>query len=318
MKSVWILADDRMGNVNQLLGVAEALGLPCVRKDIRYTSLVRLPNCLRGRTLAGLDAPSRKSIAAPFPDVVLSAGRRSYPVARHIKAQSGGKTRIVHLMNPGRCGFREADLIVLPAHDAYRGAARNVMVVTGTPHRMTAEKIKASRKKWMPVFADYPHPRVSLIVGGATKDRPFTPAMARDLALGVQALNPASVLATTSRRTPPAVVACLKEHLPQPFFLHRFGDTGENPYFGLLSCADIIVVTGDSMSMCSECCAAGVPVFVFAPPAMTGTKHRRFHADLYARGLAAPLGAPAVRPKAALNPAADIAARIATLLRRKP
>ena len=41
---VWILADDRMGNVNQLLGIAEALELPYERKDIRYTKWVRLPN----------------------------------------------------------------------------------------------------------------------------------------------------------------------------------------------------------------------------------------------------------------------------------
>lgn len=315
MASVWILADDRMGNVNQLLGVAEALGYPCARKDIRYTSPVRLPNCLRGRTLIGLDAPSRKSLAAPYPDVVLAAGRRSYPAARYIKKKSGGRTRIVQLMNPGRCGFREADLVVLPAHDAYRGAARNVMVVSGTPHRLTPAKIKKERAKWAPVFAAYPRPRVSVIVGGATKDKPFTAAMARDLAQGVRALNPASVLATTSRRTPPDVVSYLEQHLPQPCFFYRFGDAGENPYFGLLSCADAIVVTGDSMSMCSECCAAGAPVFIFAPPAMTGAKHRRFHADLYARGLAAPLGAPGVRPKVALNPAVEIAARIKALLR---
>lgn len=303
-----------MGNVNQLLGVAEALGLPYARKDIRYTTWVRLPNFLRGRTLVGLDAASRKSIGAPFPDVVLSAGRRSYPVARHIKAQSGGRTRIVQLMNPGRSGFREADLLVLPAHDIYRGNARRVLRVVGTPHRVTPARIKTERKKWEPVFADYPRPRVSLIVGGATKNKPFTTAMARELVLGVSALNPAAVLITTSRRTPPDVIAYLKEHAPQPHFLYQFGDAGENPYFGLLSCADKIVVTGDSMSMCSECCAAGVPVFIFAPPAMTGDKHRRFHADVYARGLAAPLGGEAVRPKKRLNPAVEIAAKIKQIL----
>ena len=48
---VWVLADDRAGNVNQLLGVAEALGWAYERKDIRrhlkLCSRHRRCNCLR-------------------------------------------------------------------------------------------------------------------------------------------------------------------------------------------------------------------------------------------------------------------------------
>ena len=139
---VWILADDRAGNVNQLLGVAEALHEPFERKDIRYTKWVKLPNLIRGRTLLGLDKSFQKSLSAPWPDVVLSAGRRSFPIARFIRKQSGNQTKIVQLMNPGSAGFSEASLIVLPAHDNYCGKATNVMVVTGSPHRITPQKLQ--------------------------------------------------------------------------------------------------------------------------------------------------------------------------------
>ena len=44
---VWVLADDRAGNVGQCLGVAEALGWPFAVKEIRYTRLGALPNLLR-------------------------------------------------------------------------------------------------------------------------------------------------------------------------------------------------------------------------------------------------------------------------------
>ena len=90
MTTVWILADDRAGNVNQLLGIAEALNTPYIRKDIRYNKWVRLPNFLRGASLIGLTAESKINLTAPWPDVVLSAGRRSFPVARWIKRQSLG------------------------------------------------------------------------------------------------------------------------------------------------------------------------------------------------------------------------------------
>ena len=57
MAKIWLLTDDRAGNVNQLLGIAEALGEPWERKEIRYNRWVRLPNLLRGAGLIGIDAP---------------------------------------------------------------------------------------------------------------------------------------------------------------------------------------------------------------------------------------------------------------------
>jgi len=123
----------------------------------------------------------------------------------------------------------------------------------------------------------------------------------------VKDLKPASILVTTSRRTPKEVVDFLKQHLPKPLFFYCFGDKTENPYFGLLSWADRIVVTGDSMSMCTECCATGVPVFIFAPDEMMSEKHKRFHAYLYAKGVAAPVGAKPCVKGERINPAEDIA-----------
>ena len=38
--------------------------------------------------------------------------------------------------------------------------------------------------------------------------------------------------------------------------------TGENPYFGILALADMLVVTQDSVSMISEAAATAVPVTV--------------------------------------------------------
>ena len=306
---VWILADDRAGNVNQLLGIAEALGAPYERKDIRYNRWIRLPNTLRGRTFIGLDSKCKESLLHDFPDIILSAGRRSFPIARAIKHLSQGKTKIVQLMNPLN-GARDADLIVLPFHDNYKGTNKHVMQVLGTPHRVTPQKLAAEKAHWKDVMKQYPPKRLSLIVGGATKDKPFTVDMADELVQAVKDLKPASVLVTTSRRTPSEVVERLQKKLPKPYFFYRFGDKTENPYFGLLSWADEIVVTGDSMSMCTECCATGVPVFIFAPDGMMSEKHKRFHASLYAAGVAAPIGGKVPKKMSSINPANEIAQRI--------
>lgn len=306
---VWVLADNRAGNVNQLLGVAEALGEPYERKDIHYTRWVRLPNWLRWRTFIGLDKKDRKQLVRDLPDLILSAGRRSFPIARAIKRLSKNKAKIVQLMNPLN-GAKDADLIVLPIHDNYTGRAKNVMQVLGTPHRVTPKKLATEKEHWKNVMKQYPPKRLSLIVGGATKNKPFTIEMADDLIQEVKDLKPASVLVTTSRRTPKKVVERLQQKLPKPCFFYRFGDKAENPYFGLLAWADQIIVTGDSMSMCTECCATGVPVYIFAPDEMMSEKHKRFHQSLYAAGVASPVGGEACVPKSPLNPANEIAVRI--------
>ncbi len=307
---IWILADDRAGNVNQLLGIVEALGEPYERKDIRYNAWVRLPNFLRGASFIGITEESKAELSAPYPDVVLSAGRRSFPVALAIKKLSGGKTKIVQLMNPGKLEEKKADLLILPTHDNYSGKASNVMQVLGTPHRVTPEKLAREKKHWAPIFKKYPTPRVSVLVGGATKDKSFTLKHAQQLVDTIRALKPASLLVTTSRRTPSEIVTFLEKELPDPKFFYCFGDQSENPYFGLLSMADMLVVTGDSMSMCSECAGVGVPVVIFAPKEMVGEKHARFHQALYSQGYAVPVGGWPHPPKDRLNPAQEIAQKI--------
>ena len=190
---IWILADDRAGNVNQLLGIVEALDLPYERKDICYNKWIHLPNFLRGATFIGITKESKEGLVAPYPELVLSAGRRSFPVALALKKLSGGKTKIVQLMNPGKLEEKKADLLILPQHDNYSGHAPNVMQVLGTPHRVTPEKLAHEKKHWAPLLKKYPEPRISVLVGGATKDKSFTLAHAKQLVKSIKNLKPASL-----------------------------------------------------------------------------------------------------------------------------
>ena len=119
---------------------------------------------------------------------------------------------------------------------------------------------------------------------------------------------------TTSRRTPKEVVEVLKKRFPkEQTYFYEFGNEGENPYFGLLAWGTKIVVTGDSMSMCSEACASGVPVFIFAPPGTMGKKHMRFHQELVSSGYASILGSGQTAFGGSLNAAADVAEKIKSL-----
>jgi len=214
-------------------------------------------------------------------------------------------------MHPG-AGVGDFGLIVQPRHDGGADGA-NMLTVTGAPHGLTAERLAEAAERGRGRFDDLPRPWIALVVGGSTRRRRFTEAMA--LELGARASKLAlkaggALLITTSRRTGAAADALL-DAVTAPNTAHRWGEEGENPYGTYLALADAVIVTGDSVSMCSEACAGTAPVYIFAPPALTTPKHARLHAELYDKGYARPLAAdfePWTHPP--LNAAGDIAAAI--------
>lgn len=314
--SVWVLADDRAGNVGQCLGVAEALGLPFIVKDIRYTRLAGLPNLAKGAGLLGIAAASRARLVPPWPDIVIAAGRRTAPVSRWIKKRSGAF--LVQIMDPGPGGRGAFDLIVQPDHDRPLLDGANVLTITGAAHRVSRARLAEAAALWRPSFQHLPRPWTGLIVGGDTRRRPFSAAHAGDLARSVAALSAGgALLVTTSRRTSDEAAQALFADLPGPIFAHRWGEAGDNPYFGILALADALVVTGDSVSMCSEACAAPVPVHIWAPEGWASAKHRRLHQALFEAGYARPLpeaGGLESWTHPPLDPAAVIAAAITARL----
>ena len=285
---IWVLIDERPGNRSQALGVAEALNLPYKVKNISYNFLVRLPNTLLGASMIGLDALSRKKLTPPWPQLIIAAGRRSAPVALSIKRKSGGYVRLVHIMRPG-IKSHKFDLIAFPAHDNPL-SGDNVMSIIGAPHGVSESVLTKAREKWMPELEKLPKPRIAVFVGGSTRRRKFTWAMAREFGERISDMavsSGGSLMISTSSRTG-AEVEALFNSIACPSRIFRWNDGEENPYLGFLACADAVVVSGDSVSMCSEACAVSVPVQIFAPPALITPKHARCHTTLYDAGYAAP------------------------------
>lgn len=323
-KKIWVLADNRAGNTAQALGVAEAFAGDVDVKTVCYTQAAFLPNMFRGDSTLGVATETIAALNEPFPDVAVAAGRRAAPLLRYIKKKSGGKTKIVQIMFPGYFGLADFDLIVLPNHDGCKLVRPNIMRVTGAPHRITPERLEAEKEKWSPVFASLPSPRIAVIVGGATKNKPFTTEMASDLAKRAKGLlsvlgGGGSFLVTTSRRTGAAQEKIICDMLPEPKFFYSWGNKEvENPYFGFLALADHIIVTGDSVSMCSEACASGAPVYIYAPQGTVGRKHALLHQELYREGYAVELTKnpmPVLHGGGKrLNAAQEIAARIAEMV----
>lgn len=317
-KILWVLLDNRMGSIGQAKGVMAQLDperYEIVEKKLDYNKLSGLPNFMRGKTLLGLSPNSKKKIAKPFPDMVLSTSRRTVPVARYIKKQHP-QTKLIQLMHPGQTGLKEFDLAIVPEHDKNKAFYKNIRYIVGAPHRTTEDNLAAARKIWYDKFADLPRPLTALVIGGAIKGKEFSVENAQDLGRRVAAFKEkfgGSLLITSSRRTgKKAENAILNELKNIPAHTFLWGDGGENPYLGYLACSDQIIVTGDSVSMCSEACGTGKPVFIFTGRRWLTRKHIRFIATLYKNGYAAALKTCnySFEPKGTLNAAADAATMI--------
>lgn len=290
---IWLLLDHRMGNVNQCLGVANALDLPYIEKRVVYNRLAKLPNILLGKTSRTIQQDISDSITPPWPDIAITAGRRCTPLLRYIKQQSGNKTKIVQLMWPGKA-YDDIDLLVLPKHDQHL-TNDQIMVTLGSPHKLTHALLEREQRYWHASFGILPDYKIALIVGGDAGHCIFRPEHAQalmDKTIQLAKIRNAGVMITTSPRTSPEAEAVIRrslDRLPHYFHSWREQKQQENPYIAMVASADEIIVTGDSMSMCSECCFAGKPVWINAPADITQPKHALLHHDLYDHGYARPL-----------------------------
>jgi uncharacterized protein len=284
--STWLLLDDKASHRSQILGVAQKLGWPCAEKPIRYNRLAGIANF--GARLWHLEAASRRAIWPPWPELVIAAGRRSAPVALAIKNRSP-RTKLVHLMWPGTAPAR-FDLIAVPEHDTLSYSGPNLMRTFGAPHSVTAANLSLEAARWHPKAARLPTPRLAVLIGGSGKHMQYESEDFKTLAAYASSEAErlgGSLLITSSPRTDASAEALIKSIITVSYFYHTYQSGQDNPYAAFLGLADAIIVTGDSVSMCSEACTTRKPVYIFVPPHMKKDKGG-FREALFERGYAKP------------------------------
>lgn len=264
-RSAWVVTDGKAGDEAPCLGLAESMGLKPMRRIVRPRALFA---ALAPR--GPIDPAERPTapgspLAPPFPDVLIASGRRAVPYMRHVRRASEGRTFTIFLKDP-RVSARIADVLWVAAHDSLRGP--NVIVSLAAPHLVSAEALQAARDNPDPRIAALPEPRMALLIGGDSRHHSFTEKDRRTLVGAVESmiLAGASVMITTSRRTPKAMIDALKREIadtPKRAFLWTGGE--DNPYLQMLAHAQTIVVTADSTNMVGEACATSAPVMVYEP-----------------------------------------------------
>ncbi len=284
----WIVTDGAAGNRRQAEALAEAM-----RLEPRSFHL-RLPapwSWLAPRRLPGyeraLPAALRGAAANEPPRIAIGCGRASALATAWLRERHGAFA--VQILDP-RVTRERWDLIVAPVHDRVPGD--NVLASIGALNTVTPARLAAAAMRHAE-FGQLPAPRTAVLVGGSTRAQRIDVAYARALAQrlrGWHERDRGGFLVTTSRRTPLAVRAALRDALTGvPLALWSPGDAGDNPYLAFLALAQRIVVTPDSVNLLSEACASGKPVFTFAPRPVQG-KLADFHRELRDSGRLRDLG----------------------------
>lgn len=267
--TVWVLIEDRVGNNSQSLGLAEALGWPHELKQILFTAVARIPNRLLGASRLGVDHARSGSLTPPWPDLVIATGRRLAPVARWIRKQSGGRTRLVHLGRKGGQVIDDFDLVVTCAHFQLPSHSRRPETVAPL-NPIREEHLAQAAKRWPNLFGEAPRPHIALLVGGQSSLCRLDVDTAQKLGQDVRAFANAvggTVHAVTSRRTGTKATEALRQTLGATTHTHKWQPgQHENPYLGYLATADMIVVTGESESMLAEAAASSKHMYIYPLP----------------------------------------------------
>ena len=278
MNHVTILAEPYAGLQAQALGLAEAAGLEASvvslepRAPWSWVAARLWPNPLQAVRLE-----------TPGPGIIMAAGGTAAVVAAALRSPDRPVVQVQHpRIDPARF-----DVVVVNRHDELTGP--NVVVTRTALHRVTAARLAMERAVWAPRLAHLPRPLAAVLVGGSNGRFRLDAAVAARLGgqlAAMMAADRVGVALTPSRRTSAEARAALTSALaPQGGWVWDM--EGENPYFGLLACADAIIVTEDSVSMVSEAVATMAPVLLAALPGRS-RRIRLFNALLIGDGRVRP------------------------------
>ncbi len=253
-----IICRDYAGLQAQALGLAERAGLAPETLSIdprapwRWLPPRLWPDPLRAAGLAALPAGM----------LAITCGGAGGAVGAAMRRRG---VRVVQVQDP-RLPLDRFDLVVANRHDRLRGG--NVVSVRTALHRASPERLAAARIVWAPRLAGLPRPLVAVLVGGSNGRHRLERAEGEALADSLARLmrcDHVGLALTPSRRTSVAVREALGQRLA-PLGAWLWDRAGENPYYGLLACADAIVATVDSVSMVSEAVATTAPVLLARLP----------------------------------------------------
>ncbi|MFA5088718.1 MAG: ELM1/GtrOC1 family putative glycosyltransferase [Candidatus Omnitrophota bacterium] len=232
-------------------------------------------------------------------DFIISCGSSVAAINWFLSEDQGAKSIVI--LKPGLLSFRKFDLVILPQHDVPGGQVSrgNTLVIKGAPNLIDQEYLRSQSEQ---LTNRYSHLKLSqrmkigLLIGGDTKYHMLSEADMRMIVNQIKEVAEqanADILATTSRRTSGRVENLMQKELKAyarcPLLIIANRLNIPEAVGGILGLADIVIVSGDSISMIAEAASAGKNTIVFSLAGKKDfslglSKHNRFIEKLASQG----------------------------------
>jgi mitochondrial fission protein ELM1 len=266
---IWVVLTHAVGDNDQCLALAEALG----RRTVRTISLDWPESCaafdraqikeLLQENAQGRMWRASMGLHAPWPRMVICCGRRGDSLAFWIRQQSEGITKVVAI-GRARAALANYDLVVAPPQYLLPERANVVRLPISMARARTGTCAEAPAE-----LAKAPKPWFTLLLGGPVKQFIASEPALKQVALLAQLAADrygGSVIVSTSRRTPPWMLAAAESELTVPTIYRWSARNVGNPYATLLQRSAAVFVTADSMSMIRDACHCGAPTYLIELP----------------------------------------------------
>nr|CAD1836777.1 unnamed protein product [Ananas comosus var. bracteatus] len=240
------------------------------------------------------------------PTLVVACGRDTISLASSVRRLALENVFVVQIQHP-RSRLDRFDLVVTPRHDYYALTASGqqeiprffrrwvtpreppagmwYVLTVGALHQADSAALRIAANAWHDELAPLPKPLLVINIGGPTRNCRYGADLAKQLVISLHNVltTCGSVRISFSRRTPQKVSDIIVKELGSHPKIYIWDGRDPNPHMGHLAWADAFIITADSISMLSEACSTGKPVYVI------GTEHCKwkfsaFHKTLRDRG----------------------------------
>ena len=223
-----------------------------------------------------------QAIVSASADFVISAGSGLVPLNRCLAKDSLAKSVVV-MKPPFPYNFFRYDLALVPAHDRGKMPEEAIRHLI-TPSSLDEDESEAACRRLASTLRDASKVKISVFLGGATRRYRMGIGEIEKLLSRLQKFSGTrgDFVMTTSRRTPEAVGAFLSRNISRWPACQQLIIAGEDSRTdtvpAMMTMADILIVTEDSVSMISEAVSYGKKVIVLNLGSKSlPEKHRRFH-----------------------------------------
>lgn len=231
-----------------------------------------------------------------YADIIVSCSSSLLGVNRMLKIENFARSIVV--LDPGPMMRGRFDLVVVPEHDAVgkkkEDPGRNNLIITElAPNLICPQELLSFKKEARLKSPTRGKINIGLLIGGDNSSYVFTEVLSRKLVAAVIDTcekEDGYLYATTSRRTDHSSRAVIEGTLSryERCNLMVSGSDDEDPHTveKIMAISDVLIVSGESISMVSEAVSSARPVMVFMPEKLKKgrTKYEKFTERLENKG----------------------------------